>query len=61
MFLQVAGSCEEEIDGDATEEYLPPPQPLLHSIKPKPFKEEKTVLEKPESLVCKVSVIWNVN
>ena len=45
---------EENLEGDAChpmDEFNPPES---EKIKAKPFKEEKTVLEKPDSIICKV-------
>ena len=45
---------EENLEGDAChpmDEFNPPE---TEKIKAKPFKEEKTVLEKPDSIICKV-------
>ena len=55
--MKVALADEDELLGDACQDLEPVQIPETEKIKPKPFKEEKTVLEKPESLICKVSYV----
>ena len=54
LFLQVGHEDEEALIGDTCEDYQPQEPPEMDKVKPKPFKEEKTVLEKPEALICEV-------